>query len=375
MHNGEILEELFRSRRINLHKGKIFRTSPRPLPTFFEFSRIEGMMLGLAIGDALGNTNEGLLRSERRERFGEIRDFLPNRYAHGRRLGLPSDDTQISFWTIETLLEDRVFIPSHLAARFCRGEIFGIGSTAKAFIWNLKAGKPWYESGPVSAGNGALLQIPPMLLPHLHGGCTDLWIDTALSAMITHNDSASNAACMAFVAILWDLLGMVRPPPPHWWPQRYAEVAADLEGESRYSPRGGMFPDYVGPCWRYTVERVTEALHLQLTTGEACDGWFSGAFLMETMPSVLYIMMRHGDDPEEAIVRAVNDTKDNDTIAAIVGALAGALHGREGLPKRWLDRLPGRTGASDDGKAYLLLKCARQVFWEDVLSERGAITR
>jgi len=38
-----------------------------------------------------------------------------------------------------------------------------------------------------------------------------------------------------------------------------------------------------------------------------------GAFLLETVPSVIYILMRHGNDPEESIVRAVNDTKDNDT--------------------------------------------------------------
>jgi len=375
MLNGEILDELFRSRRINLHPGRIFSTSPVPLPPYFDFSRFEGMMLGMALGDSLGNTNEGLLRAERRGRYGEVRDFLPNRYARGRRVGLPSDDTQLSFWTIETLVEDGCFVPSHLAARFCRGEIFGIGHSAKTFLWNLKAGRPWYESGPVSAGNGALLQIPPMLLPHLRTASRDLWVDTALSAMITHNDSASNAASMALAALLWDLLGMVRPPPSHWWPQRYAEVAADLEGGSRYTPRGGMFPDYAGPCWRYTVERVTEALHMQLAVGEACDGWFSGAFLLETLPSVLYILMRHCDDPEEAIVRAVNDTKDNDTIAAIVGAAVGALHGKEAFPKRWLERLPGRTGAADDGNIYRILEAARKVFWEDVLPDLGAITR
>jgi len=38
--------------------------------------------------------------------------------------------------------------------------------------------------------------------------------------------------------------------------------------------------------------------------------------------------MCHARDPEEAIVRAVNDTKDNDTIAAIAGAGVGVLHGR-----------------------------------------------
>jgi ADP-ribosylglycohydrolase len=59
--------------------------------------RIRGMLLGLAIGDALGNTSEGMLPDERKTRCGEIRDYLPNRHADGRRVGLPSDDTQLAF--------------------------------------------------------------------------------------------------------------------------------------------------------------------------------------------------------------------------------------------------------------------------------------
>jgi ADP-ribosylglycohydrolase len=60
---------------------------------------------------------------------------------------------------------------------------------------------------------------------------------------------------------------------------------------------------------------------------DACHKWQSGAYLLETVPSVLNIIMLHADNPEEAIVRAVNDTFDNDTLAAIVGAAVGALHG------------------------------------------------
>ena len=49
------------------------------MPEGFDFGKVEGMMLGLAIGDALGNTSEGMLPSARQGRFGEIRDFRPNR--------------------------------------------------------------------------------------------------------------------------------------------------------------------------------------------------------------------------------------------------------------------------------------------------------
>ena len=53
-----------------------------------------------------------------------------------------------------------------------------------------------------------------------------------------------------------------------------------------------------------------------LSVREAGNERCSGAYLLETVPTVLYTLMLHAAGPEEAIVRAVNDTKDNDTIAA-----------------------------------------------------------
>ena len=93
---------------------------------------------------------------------------------------------------------------------------------------------------------------------------------------------------------------------------------------------------------------------------QACDQWLSSAYLLETVPSVLYILMKHGGDPEQAIVRAVNDTWDNDTAGAIVGAAVGALHGARALPAGWRARLSGRTGHDDDGHVQELLKKARR---------------
>jgi ADP-ribosylglycohydrolase len=86
--------------------------------------------------------------------------------------------------------------------------------------------------------------------------------------------------------------------------------------------------------------------------------WSSGSYLLETVPSALLTLMRHADDPEEAIIRAVNDTRDNDTIASIVGAAIGALHGGNALPARWRDGLTGRIRSSDDGSVPRLIQAA-----------------
>jgi ADP-ribosylglycohydrolase len=80
--------------------------------------------------------------------------------------------------------------------------------------------------------------------------------------------------------------------------------------------------------------------------------------LLKTAPSGLYLLCGYGHDPEEAIVRAVNDTRDKDTVGAIVGSVVGALHGATALPPRWRDGLLGRTGAEDDGTVFRLIHAA-----------------
>ena len=61
-------------------------------------------------------------------------------------------------------------------------------------------------------------------------------------------------------------------------------------------------------------------------------------------------------------MRAINDTKDNDTISAIVRTAVGALHGEKSLPERWKRNLLGRTEASDDGRVFELIDSAVQQF-------------
>ena len=144
--NNDILEFLFREGKIDLKRGKIFDIIPKPMPKDLDFNKVEGMMLGLAIGDALGNTTEGMLPSARKRIYGEIRDYLPNRRADNERIGLPTDDTQLAFWTLEQMIADRGFNPENVAKLFSQDRIFGIGGTVSGFLANFKSGKAWYEN-------------------------------------------------------------------------------------------------------------------------------------------------------------------------------------------------------------------------------------
>jgi len=345
----ETITEWLQSGGLRLCHGEGLRTDLAPLTVDERLrDRVEGMLLGLAVGDSLGNTSESMSPWNRTAAYGEIRDFLPNPYNNERR-GYPSDDTQLSAWTLDCLLAHGRIQPADLAKRFAAHRIIGIGSTVRAFLREWNSGRPWWESGQVSAGNGALMRIAPVLLPHLATGGTGLWEDVALAAALTHNDATSTSACLAFCAQLRELLSMEQPPEPDWWWRRYVDIASSLEGDPRLHTRGGRFTDWEGPLWRFVHEKLTQALHQGQSTRQACDSWYSGAYLLETVPSVLFILARHAQDPEEALVRAVNDTRDNDTVAAIVGAAVGALHGASGLPRRWVEHLTGIVELDTDG--------------------------
>jgi ADP-ribosyl-[dinitrogen reductase] hydrolase len=275
----------------------------------------------------------------------------------------PSDDTQLAFWTLEQLLADGCFVPGNVLDAYTRRRIFGIGGTVKEALARRSAGMDWRDCGVHSAGNGALMRIAPILILHLRHPSTELWADAALCSMLTHNDSASIASCVAFVHVLWELLRLDAPPNPQWWLRTFVSVLQQLETGDVYESRSPALLSFRGRLSELIEKELTAAFEGSVPVSDACDRWYSGAYIPETVPSVLYILMKHADDPEEAIIRAVNDTLDNDTVAAIVGAAVGALHGTERLPVRWRNGLSGRIGANDDGRIPELLAEAERLFW------------
>ncbi|MBN1152436.1 MAG: ADP-ribosylglycohydrolase family protein, partial [Dehalococcoidia bacterium] len=307
--NTGLLQDCITHSMIRVNDAGMLHRAPAALPADFDFQKVEGMLLGLAIGDALGAPTEGMLPAERHSRYGEVRDYLPPHHPHLGTLGAVTDDTQLAFWTLEQLIADGGLVPEHLADKLCSGHIHGIGSTVTQFIRNHKdQGLPWQVSGVDSLGNGALMRIAPILLPHLQHPTASLFADAALDAMVTHNNYANIAACVAFVAMLWQLLGMRQTPEPDWWLDSFVSAAMELEGETSYTPRLPAVQSYHGPVWRFADLMCRGAMETHAPVVDACNHWGSGASLLETVPSALYILAKYGHDPEAALIRAVNDT-------------------------------------------------------------------
>jgi len=344
------------------------------MPTNLDFGRVEGMMLGLAIGDALGNASESQLPERRRERYGEIRDYLPNRYADCRRVGVPSDDTQLAFWTWSRCspmaglsqstwptASARVGFSHRWQCAGIQGQ-HGIGCA-------LAPGRPQVGRKRRPDAKCTDADPPPALRNHRplgrHGALGNdharrLGVHLGVPGFREHAMATAANDC---------------PAQPEWWMDSYVAAARDLEQDESYRSSAPGHEDYEGTLWRFVQEQVSEAYRRRTPTVDACNGWHSGAYLLETMPSVLYILMRYGHDPAETIVRAVNDTWDNDTIAAIVGAAVGALHGRAELPMRWIEGLSGRTAEHDDGRVLQLSQRPEPCGGQPRKSERFEVHR
>jgi ADP-ribosylglycohydrolase len=74
----------------------------------------------------------------------------------------------------------------------------------------------------------------------------------------------------------------------------------------------------------------------------------NGIRASEAVAAALWAFVRHGTMPEKCVILAVGLGGDTDTIAAMAGALVGALHGTAWIPSRWYEMMEnGRHGRDE----------------------------
>lgn len=323
------------------------------------WDRVRGMLMGVAIGDSLGASTRGFQPEDRRTSYGQIAEYVTLKGTRTR--GGPTELTRLTFSALEAMLIDGDFEPELVSNVLAQRSPGTGGEALRGFAENLGKGVSWTKAGVTSAGNGALVRVPAVVVSRLHQRGA-LLSDSILFAGLTHRDSAALSSAAAFGQMLFELLRVSAPPPAAWWWETYKEHAAPLETGHNYSARGGVHHGFSGKLSEYVVRVVPQAYSSGLSVEEACRSWGSGSYLLETVPSALYILARHADDPERAMIRAVNDTVDNSATAAIVGACLGALHGDGCFPRRWVDENDFRTGADDQGAVLRIMDQAANLF-------------
>jgi ADP-ribosylglycohydrolase len=312
--------------------------------------RFSGCLLGGAVGDALGRGVEGRSPGGR-----WIDEYQP---WHGWRSGPKgtiTDDTQFTMWLSQSMIANGAIDPQDLVQRFTAEHIRGIGQATSEFVRNVKVlGKRWYESGVVSAGNGVAMRSAPVGLFYRED-VKALKLASILQAVVTHNDAmaiASGILTAHAIALLLtmqssDLSSLVaRQSLCH----RLADVICGMELNATYQTRNTGEPATLEKRFRQDLPQWLEENPDPI---EVNQRYWSGGYVLESLPHAFYCFLRSPDDLHQTLLQAVNSSRDSDTVAAIAGNLSGALNGVQAIPKAYLDELEYRRELEQMGHSLL----------------------
>jgi ADP-ribosylglycohydrolase len=296
------------------------------MPTRAE--RIEGGLLGLLIGDALGVPYE-FHRPESIPPLNDI-DFEPPSGFQRAHLRVPpgtwSDDGAQALCLLASLLDCDCLDTEDLARRFVRwhregymavnGIVFDVGSTTLDALYALQTGSPALEAGPkheFANGNGSLMRVLPLALWH-RGDDAELVADAHAQSRVTHGHMRSQVCCALYC--LWARRILAEAPDP--WSEAVAALRSVYQGADNFA--------------------ALNELELKVRPDEPAQGRGTG-YVLDCLLSARLVLL---EPCYEAVVKkAVALGHDTDTTACVAGGLAGLRDGVGTIRPRWRAFLRG----------------------------------
>ena len=285
-------------------------------------SKIEGLLIGTAVADAMGLPMEGM--SPRKiEKLGWGRSL---KYRFFFRRGMWSDDTEQTIMIAQALLASDGDVKkfTHSFAWELRWWILGMPAatglaTAKAIV-KLWLGFPAHKSGIFSAGNGSAMRTAPIaaMFPN-DAEKRKLFSDA--QTRITHSDPKAAIATLAVTEGVALLLKSEKSPDlfPCLLSISDDEEWMNLMDQLKRSLENG--------------ETLSEFLN---AIGARPEKGISG-YVYQTVPAVFFLGIRNEWDFEKTISQVIQAGGDTDTTAAIAGALCGAFGGTKSIPPEWVN--------------------------------------
>ncbi|MBC5828461.1 MAG: ADP-ribosylglycohydrolase family protein [Candidatus Eremiobacteraeota bacterium] len=296
--------------------------------------RIRGTHLGGAIGDALGaafeNTPSSVIENALgSSKVGDYEKGIPQSLLGGHPAGMPTDDTAMALSLAGALASSRPITAASIAKAFATD--FAENGRFKRLIWNggvggavaralgrlERGGDPETNGQLEDGGNGAVMRT------HVAGALPDrqdVLTIAAVQARVTHGHPSAIAAAQAVALVVHDAIAG-RP------------FSAALPA--------GVEDAVLAASWR--------AMHANLKRRSGLPAHLRDVAMSawETAAAAHAIAYLFENDVEEGIASAAGSGGDTDTIACIVGAMLGAVHGENALPKRWLKGLRERAAVED----------------------------
>jgi ADP-ribosyl-[dinitrogen reductase] hydrolase len=300
-----------------------------PIQSVKKRDRERGMLLGLAIGDALGAAVEFKTPGS----FAPVTGFRAGG-PHGLNPGEWTDDTSMALALADSIAESgwdlndqaEKYLEWFQTGKYSvNGRLFDIGTTTLAAISRFKHSGDARTSGDRSAhssGNGSIMRLAPVPIRYSYmypQGVDDLVERAVESSLPTHASPQCLSSCAYFCLLLCGL----------------------VNGESREC--------VLDADWE-PLERARAILSLHPEVAEVASGSFKrsqppqiqgSGYVVKSLEAALWAF-HDAADFREAVLRAVNLGNDADTTGAVCGQLAGAFWGEQGIPTEWLEGLAGR---------------------------------
>jgi ADP-ribosylglycohydrolase len=311
--------------------------------------RMRGMLLGCAIGDALGmpvesNDNSKTLAAIRM--LGGIRDFLaPQQHVYRSlkrlRPGCWTDDTQLTLAISQSLIRCQTtdyddIADSHVHA-FETLELRGWGGATKQSCRRLAQGTSRIRSGKRGgAGNGVSVKISPIAAYSFLSGepREQLLRHCKFIGVMTHLDPRPIVGAYIIARLCQYAL---QYPARRWEPE--SGLLEHLIEEAIWAE------DLLTATSKEGADRVSKAL-ISLRTylgtdpntlANRCQG--ATSYVCYSVPFVVGLLLSRPWEFEDGIMAAVNVGGDTDSNGAMVGAVLGAAYGARKLPKKYINKV------------------------------------
>ncbi|MFE9656610.1 ADP-ribosylglycohydrolase family protein [Micromonospora sp. NPDC006431] len=306
-------------------------------------SRAVAALTGLAVGDALGMPTQSMPREQIVARYGRLTGFEPGPadqpIAPGMPAGTVTDDTEQALLLGRLLLDGRGRIDGHRLARELlaweddmrrRGSLDLLGPSTRAAVAAVAAGRPLEEAGRFGTTNGAAMRIAPVGVA-VPATDLDRLVDRVVEASwVTHNTGVALAGAAAVAAAVSAGLDGADTATATATAVRAAQLAAGRGhwvAAADISARIAWAADLVVGR---TPEAAADLIYRLVGTSVATQ---------ESVPAAFAVLAVHPDDPWQACLLAAGLGGDTDTIAAMVGAIAGAGHGVASFPDTALETI------------------------------------
>ncbi len=279
--------------------------------------RFTGCLLGLATGDAFAAPFEGVPDWFILSQHGLPDQFMPHPLNDPMRY---TDDTEMMIGVAESLVELGRADAAHLLARFAANYTpdRGYGRGARRILEAAQTGDDWNAIAETtfpggSLGNGAAMRVAPVGLL-FHHDPDAVWHHAGVSARPTHRhpvgiEAAQVLALAVALAVRTDAI------------DRRPFLKALRE--------------------RVRTEEMRWALDsaIGLRKGDQYSVLGSGLEAHRSVVTAIALFAAENGDFDRAVGRCVALGDDTDTLAAMAGALCGALGGMAAVPTRLHEHL------------------------------------